>query len=1034
MRVAAIGILFGCLAAGATAAAGEELKIVVAYEDGSHVAAKLPLSEQALARATHLWAWTSKQPPVRRALEVRSFDAADVLAELGRIQSRRVEMVLRGWSRREQLESARVIVAPAEMWNSVPESLLPAFPLSEEGRVIVPVRDPARVRVIGDGLGTSWLDISRSSMIELVAQQPSTDANVIFRGSDGRSPGRVDAIVMSRRSGDPAPTVRARFVADERGALRIPALPATEVITLFVLSEHAAPQTISGTAPDLSRVIALPAPAAIRGRFVDEKDRPISGATIEVEGWVSADAPVASRNDAVSDADGRFVVPSLPRSMVMARATAPGRATYRKQVSLKEGDVDLGPVVLARALDVLLTVSDANGEPLHDVAVEADNGFRGVTNREGQVKLLALSASEETGVTLSADGYTPHELRLVPPLPKQERVQLDRAFSIHGKLVDEQGNAVQDGVAIVSIGSRYRREMIGTDGRFSTDVTPGEDFEVSFESSRAAPVTRKEDAGRPGEQRDLGTIQLPAGLSVRGHVVDDASAPVAGARVWTIRPGRGGVVAAWAARRFAQTTTDSDGRFELRGLTGGPAVIRIDAPGFSRASRDVLIEDAGADIGAIALTRGTTVAVEANRPDATLARLDLRGHGLDADMLTAPVTEGVAHLRDVPPGRHQVSVVAGHSIVCERTVQVKDGMDASVECPPPQRLRGRVLVGGAPAFGGTLTWVQPGQTDALIDNRRSPLGALQQRIYGLGGGIVVIPVLGDGSFESDQLRPGSWHVGWRSAEGVRTSDQPFTVPEQAAEIVVAFDGSVIRGRIVDERGKPVAGARIREIEGPLHAMAAGDGSFTIMAVPAGTHRLQAALGGRTSAIVDVHVEAGKQVPEILLQIGSAEREVLSIDVLGMHGEPMPGAFVFVELNGGVVKTLIADASGVATTSVAEGLPLVTRLAAFAGNRWAFSDIRPAAGEAPRRATVRFERTGDLTIRSRTVSGSPQLFSARSPADVAWMYSRLGSFISLTPESPVVVRGVPPGTYEIHVLGHRAVASIVAGSNVTIDLP
>lgn len=1039
MRHARIGvvILFGAAVLHAAPVEAEhDLHVVIANNDGTHAAAQLPLSDAQLAAAKHMWAWTDRLPP--RRLEVRKSPAKpeDILAELRRsVAGRPLEIRVRGWSRPEELAALRIIAAPAEMWASVPEPLLPAFPLSKEGRATITVRDPVRVRVLGDRLGTMWEHVTRSARsIDVALRRPAANAEVMFRSNDGGSAGRVFALVMSRRRGDAAPVVEAQFASDEKGALRIASLPESEVITLFIVSDRAAPQTISGTAADLTRTIRLPAPAQIRGKFVDEEDRPLEAVKVEAEGWASSDAPAASRSDAVSDGSGKWLVRGLARGNVVIRASAAGRSTFRKRLALEEGDVDLGTIVLPRSTAVVLLVSDEAERPLANVKVASDTGVEGRTTQAGSVTLMGLPVDDSTVVTLTARGYAKRTVHLTPPLPEKEHVILERAFSVTGRVVDDNDAPLEDAVVFVTTGPAYDREEVTPDGAFSFDVRPGEDFELTFESPSAATVTRKEEAGRPGEVRNLGAIGLSSGLSVRGVATDSAGAPVSSARIWAVRPSAGGVVTAWAAGRIVEANSDADGAFQLSGLAAGPVLLRIDAPDFARVYREVVAESAPVNLGTIQLARGSTVTLKAASADAAVARLDLRGQSLDADMLTAPVVEGEARLRHVPSGSYKVTVVRGRAVVCDRRVDVKEDADASVQCPPPMMVRGRVLVSGAPAFRGTLTWLQPSQTDALVDTRVSAMGAMQQRVYGLGGGMIVVPVRQDGTFETDQLRPGEWQVGWRSADSVGTPDRDFSIPDSVeAQIVLEFSGGVIRGRVLDPRGEPVAGARVREIQGPLYAMAAADGSFTMTAVPQGLHRLQAALGSKVSPVLDVSVEDGRQMPEVILEIGEAEQNALSIRVIGPDGEPKPNAFVFVEASGGIIKTVTADATGIATTAMGEGAPEVARLVAYADNTWGFGEfIRPDA--APHTAVVRFARTGALRIRSRTISGAPVLLSPRAPGDLAWMFARIGVFLAVAPESPLVISGLPAGTYEVRVGLERAAASVTAGSTATADLP
>jgi hypothetical protein len=1039
MRIARLDvalIVSAALVLPLAAAADDDLRLVLAKDDGSYAAAQLPLSDAQLVHAKSVWAWTTQLPPRKVDLRQIGQQREAIVAELRRLPARPLEVRLRGWSRPEQLASLRVIAAPVEMWASVPEPLLPSFAVAKDGRVTINVRDPVRIRVVGEGFGTMWEPVTRTMRsIDIQLRRPAADASPTFRLSDGSPAARLFAMVMTRGKSGPRLTIQAQFTSGEKGSLRIPSLPESEVISLFVRTDQSAPQVISGTAAELSRVIALAASARIRGKFVDDKNRPLAGVNVEAEGWVSPDAPAATRGDAVSDEAGQWAVQGLPRADVIVRASAAQRSAYRKRLSLQEGDVDLGTLPLPKSTPVVLTVSDAARRPLSDVSVESDSGFKGRTNRDGAVTLTGLFAAEENSVTVTASGFVKQTIHLAPPLPKSRQVVMEGAFSVRGRVVTDNGEPLTDATAVVTVGPRYRNEAVNADGTFAFEVAADEDFGLTFESPAAASVTRQEPKGRAGEIRDVGTIRLPSGRSVHGRITDSASAPVNGARIWALRPTAGGAVNAWAAGRIVQASSDADGVFDLRGLTPGPALLRIDAPDFARAFRDVLVEDNPVDLGVIELARGYTVAVKTGRADAAVARLDLRSNSLDADMLTAPVVTGEAHLRHVPSGRYKVSVMNGNAVVCEQHVEVNDA-DVSVECAGPMTVSGRVLLGGAPASGGTLTWVQPSPTDGLIQTTFSPLGAMQQRVYGLGGGIVSVPVQPDGTFETNQLRPGDWRVGWRSSDSTGTPDRAFTIPDAPeAQIVVEFSGGVIHGRVLDESNGAAPGARVREIQGPLYGMAAADGSFTMTAVQPGVHRLQASLAGKTSSVAQVRVEEGKQAPDVVLRIGDAAQNLLSVRVTGIDGEPKPNAFVFVELTGGILKTITADANGVATASVAEGLPEITRLVAFAGGSWAFGEFRHGADDAgPYQADIRFTKTGSLRVRSATVSGTPVLLAPRVPGDFAWMLARIGTFVSVAPQSPLVISGLPAGTYAVRVGSQQMAASVTAGSTATIDLP
>lgn len=1009
-----------------------KLDLVIARADGTHATAELPLSDSDLRDVKHLWAWTERLPPRRFDAPMVTASREKLLAQLGRSPTRSVEVVVRGWSRPEELESVRVVAAPREMWGSVPEPLLPTYGVSSEGRVTIPVGEPVRIRVIGRNLGTTWeqpLTSAKSVEIELRA---AGDAELILEGSDGTRAPRAFATLMNTRRGDPAPVLQAQFASDARGRVRIPALPDSEIVTLVITAEGAAPRTITGAVAELTRTVRLAAAANIGGRFVDEDGEPIAAVHVEAEGWISPDVPALSGHRVVSDDAGLWTISGLPRARVVVRASTEGRASFRREESLEDGDVDLGTISLPPSMAVTLEVVDPEERPIARALVTSDLGFKGETKDDGTIVVSRMAGDQAAALTVSAERFVKRTVHLAPPLPERDRVILDRGFTIGGRLTQTGGAPAVDASAILSIGSRYSRHTTGSSGEFSFDVDAGQDFELTFESPSTASVTRKENAGRPGELRDLGTIELPAGLVVRGRVVDSAGAPVRDARVWGLRPSRSGAVTAWSGGRIVQATSDAEGSFDLRGLAAGPMLLRIDAADYARAYRSIDMKAEPHDLGAIEVVRGSTVILKARNDDA-IARLDLRGEWLDADMITAPVISGEARLRNVPPGRYRITVVHGRAVVCERSVDVAEG-DASVECPPPMIVRGRVLLNDTPAYGGSLAWSQPAKTDALINTRTSPLGAMQQNVFGASHGTIVVDVRPDGTFETDQLRAGDWQVAWRSTDSAGTPDRPVSIPDVAeARVIVKFEGGVIRGRVLDARRQPVAGARVREIQGRLFAMAAPDGSFTITGASPGKHRLQAALDARASRILDVEVESGKQTPEVLFEIEDVERNVLIVRVAGTDGNPRPNAFVFVEgLDG--IRILTADAHGIARGAFPAGLPEGARIIAFADNAWAFEQLRRSGDEGdPQNMSIRFASTGALRIRSRTSSGAPTVFSQRT-GDLTWMLARVGYPVAVTPDVPLVIHGLPPGLYDVRLASSAVTASVSVGSTVTADLP
>lgn len=300
--------------------------------------------------------------------------------------------------------------------------------------------------------------------------------------------------------------------------------------------------------------------------------------------------------------------------------------------------------------------------------------------------------------------------------------------------------------------------------------------------------------------------------------------------------------------------------------------------------------------------------------------------------------------------------------------------------------------------------------------------------------MVVVQVRDDGGFVSDELQQGQWDVAWTSNEGATTPALPVLIPDVSEPRVdVRFEGAALRGRVVDVQGVAVGGARVNEVGGSLTTIASPGGTFTLTGLAAGEHRLLATQGSRASRIVTVTIEPERETPEVVLELEEGEKNVLEVRVLGVDGEPRPNAFVFVEA-GGAVRILTADSGGLARAAFPLGLPDGARIVVFSGNEWAFGTLRRTGKEgAAQSAVIRHERTGSVKIESRESSGEPVLLSSRA-GNLTWMLARIGYPLDLTPYAPVLVNGLPPGSYEVRLGGNSVHVNVTPGSVVSAKFP
>src|SRR5262249_51364406 len=151
----------------------------------------------------------------------------------------------------------------------------------------------------------------------------------------------------------------------------------------------------------------------------------------------------------------------------------------------------------------------------------------------------------------------------------------------------------------------------------------------------------------------------------------------------------------------------------------------------------------------------------------------------------------------------------------ERRVDVPDGGDLDVDCRHSAlTVAGVARVGGAPAAGGLLAWQMPlADVPGRIDTVESPAGLRQQQIVGAGRPQGNLTGGADGRFETDELTAGRWQVLW-FLQGSASSAVTLDVPDgDRFETLLDFPGLAVSGTVTDRDGKPVEGARVRDLTG-----------------------------------------------------------------------------------------------------------------------------------------------------------------------------------------------------------------------------
>lgn len=1000
------------------------------YVDGSVESAwGLPrLDEEKREHLQYAWVWSEMRAP--RRVEPKDIGKVHFPDDTGRLEVR----IVRPRDAHRPID-ARVIAAPLDMWRDLPESSLPSWPASTGGRIVIPRDSGQRIRsrLAGPMEGSWWVDASPGQAAVLLASGEAAGIHVQVTDALGKPLSAVNGAALegTARQG------RNRLWATlrtETGRLDLPGLPDLEDVALTVTKPGFAPATLRGRPSELPGRLQLDTGATLSGRTVDAAGKPVAGVALEVESWASPEVAQLFRVGGRSGKGGSWMIVGVLPGSVFLSARAAGFAPYGEKIDAAPGKTDLGSLTLTAGLPVSVLVVDEQREPVANARIEYGPGSSADTNPRGIAKLADVSPGAPLKLIANAERHLPGKAQFNPPIPGQVRIELPRAHTVLGRFLEAPGVPAAGGLVKTDQASCQKEGRLAEDGGFELALPPGEVVTVVLRSPRTRELRLVLPKGMAGSVSDLGDLLAPPSLTVTGRVVrEEDDAPVAGARVWLPRPGPDGPLLAWAARDLVEASTREDGRFLLAGLGPGPALLRIDAGGFARSYLDfVPAEDGASDLGDIRLLEGATLRVRAGDAEGAVARADLRGGWIEPDMVTAPVRDGEAILRNIPPGQVLVSVMAGRKLLCERQVEVPaDAAEAEVDCQRAAlTVTGLVRIGGAPSGSGLLLWQPPAvSTASRIDNVVSPGGLRRQTIVGEGRPQVDVTVGPDGGFETADLTPGRWQVSWTAEAGMSSTSQEVEIPEgDHFETVISFPGLAVTGQVMDEQERPVEGARVRELTAGALALTGADGIFTLAGLDGPKAVLQASLGELSSPTVEIELSPGQPAEPVLLTLERSSSAQIAVRVVSAEGSPAAGAFVFLEEEGKGLRVLTASADGTASAAFEPPLPARVRAAAMLGSSWSLGSWLSLDQAREGLSLTLAGRDEGMLVESAACQGSPHVLSPEG-WDLSWMLQLLGTPAFIAPGRPFRLEGLPSGTYTLSLDGASVTVPVHPGELV-----
>lgn len=379
-----------------------------------------------------------------------------------------------------------------------------------------------------------------------------------------------------------------------------------------------------------------------------------------------------------------------------------------------------------------------------------------------------------------------------------------RAAVVTGRVLDTSGSPVA--------GAKVVWEAYRTDEETLVDETLGKDpaaigetvtdaegrFRVALDKPGVEVSIRILPGALPGtllggpfdstEEVALGDVEIPAAEKVSGRVTDEAGKPVAGAKVRV--QGGGPMFEEAESSHYAEGTTSADGAFTIANAPAGAGRVTARAVGYSPATQasfrervttaKLTLRSGGIVAGTVVDTAGKPVEGAVVVSGSLAARTD---------------AAGVFRLAGVPAGVQPVEALWKDFAARSDSVRVKKGETAQV----PLRLARSAAV-----------------TGTVVDEKtRRPLAGVSVstgRALALRGSEPGRRARTDakGRFRITGLRPRAYAIRAAKADYL-----PVTMPGIVAgvsspgTVAIALQKSAsIAGRVTDETGKPVPGAKV----------------------------------------------------------------------------------------------------------------------------------------------------------------------------------------------------------------------------------
>ncbi len=686
------------------------------------------------------------------------------------------------------------------------------------------------------------------------------------------------------------------------------------------------------------------------------------------------------------DASGKVRISSLPEGTYALRATAGDRASaVEVGATLGRGEEKSLLLTLVPSETVAVRVTgDADEGAVAGARVTlAESGIspfpiEATTDKEGRARLGPI-ARGAASLAVRAEGYVARALAVPEPLAGEVPIVLSRAGVVEGRVTDARGFPV-DGATIEVVGTAFDGQPIDDDPRRARFT------DAEFASALPGP--------RPlVASGELGVMPGPV-----------PPIPAAGVAIAGLRPPVEPVDEPWVTR--------SDGTYRASPASPGRVRLLVHHPQYVDAVSD-----------AVSLAPGGTAKLDVvMRAGGTLEGrvLDASGRPIAGARVVLAATRGPLErmARTASDGTFGFAAVPGDVVLL-----VSPDDDGA-----PVEIRAQVSV---PEGGKrTITLQLPATRDPLPvtvrDDRGYPVAAAQITATSLDPASALRETVFTNA-QGDATLPRAKGLELR-AEITAPGHAPTTLHADAAATsldVTLAPGETATGLVRSTRGDAIADAEVVLYTdlGARRTRTAGDGTFTIVDLAAGSARLVVRAAGFASASRDVALAAnGGRRPIALDRTELARGGAVEGVVLDGRGDPIAGARVasglvptYLAVGGGPSDVAVTDARGrFRLVDLPEGAVTLEAFAPDVGR--ARIETRIAAGETTH--DVRFSLVADAAERSHEPAAAGSLAvtlgETSDPPEVV--------VVAVAEGSEAERAGIAPGDTVVSVAG-EAVATM-----------